>query len=84
MNPIYVKADNTKLEEVMAQIEEKLKEISTLTSFLPYKNMPQLYAVPAPDNDCIRCGGLVVYGVSALSDAQKYALRLFLQKLCGE
>lgn len=84
MNPIYVEADNSGLEDVMKQIEEKLKELSHLTSFLPYKAMPQLYAVPAPDNDCIRCGGLVVYGVSALDDAEKDALRLFLQALCGE
>ena len=83
MNPIYVKADNTKLEDTTEKIKALLKELDEVTRWLPLE-APQLYAVPAPDGDCLSCGGLVVYGVSALDEAKKDALRLFLCNLCCE
>lgn len=75
-----VKLDYPEAVGILDSIEEKTRAIRhdiNKLSLCP----PTLRFVPAPDEDIMRVGGLVVCGISSLSEAQKDALWNFLNKI---
>lgn len=68
--PIYVKTDANEIARSLAKLHGLLKEIESETAFLSTKE-PTLYAVLAPEEDCISVGKIKVLGVSDLSNDQK-------------
>lgn len=80
--PIYALAEMEELSVKMQMIRELLNKLERETAFLRTKE-PMLYAVPAPDDDCISIGGVVVCGISSLEDEKKEKLVEFLSSLAN-
>ena len=72
--PIYVKTDANEIARSLAKLHGLLKEIESETAFLSTKE-PTLYAVLAPEEDCISVGKIKVLGVSDLSEDQKVRIK---------
>ena len=78
ITPIYVECENSQIDKEVKEIGELLREVERRTAFLKQKG-PMLYAVPAPDNDCLRIGNIAVYGISSLREEELGALREMLE-----
>ena len=76
--PIYFEFENKALSEQLNEINELIYEIERKSAFLSIKK-PMLCAIPAPNDDCISIGNIVVYGVSTLNEEQKDALTSLLK-----
>lgn len=77
MYPIYVQQENNDLSKRLDRVKALLKEIETETAFFSTK-APILYAVPAPSEDCIQIGGIIVCGASSLTEEQRQTLNALL------
>lgn len=77
MKPIYVEVKNERLEKTLDRVKELIKEIEEETGWLRTKE-PTLCAVPAPEDDCISVGNIIVYGVSSLSEEAREQIRRLL------
>lgn len=77
MQPIYVEVKNERLENTLEKVKGLIKEIEEETRWLGTKE-PTLCAVPAPKDDCISVGNIIVYGVSSLSEEAREQIRLLL------
>ncbi|MBQ8357120.1 MAG: hypothetical protein IJX39_04860 [Clostridia bacterium] len=73
MFPIYAQIKNENLSERLDKIKALLREIESQTAFLSTMP-PMLVAAPAPDNDYICVGNVIVCGTSTLSSAQRQEL----------
>lgn len=73
MYPLYAKPETNDLATRIDRIKELLREIEVETAFFSTR-APILYAVPAPSEDCIQIGNVIVCGVSSLTDGQKSAI----------
>ena len=82
-NAFLVKLDYPDAVEILNSIEQKTKAIRHDLNKLSLRP-PTLHFVPAPDEDIMRIDGLVVYGISSLSEAKKDALWDFLNKITRE
>lgn len=74
MKPIYVEVKNERLEKTLNRVKDLIKEIEKETGWIITKE-PTLCAVPAPDNDCMSVGSIIVYGVSSLSEEAREQIR---------
>ena len=81
--PIYVKPETNELDDSLNKIKGLVKQIEAEAAFISLKE-PTLYAVLAPDNDCIRVGEIEVYGVSGLSEGQKQRIYDNIREIVGE
>ena len=78
MHPIYAEIKNKELSESLDRVDKLIREIEKETAFLATKR-PMLCAVPAPSDDCVQIGGVVVCGVSALTELQRAELVQLLE-----
>ena len=78
MHPIYAEIENKELSESLDRVDKLIREIERETAFLSTKR-PMLYAAPAPSEDCVQIGGVVVYGVTALTELQRAELVQLLE-----
>lgn len=77
MQPIYVEVKNERLEKTLEKVKDLVEQIERETTWLKTKE-PTLCAVPAPDNDCMSVGEIVIYGISSLNEERKNKLKEFL------
>lgn len=71
--PIYVEPRNEELAEKMEKIKSLLRAVERETAFISHTG-PMLYAVPAPDDDCISIGNITAIGLSRLSEFERSRL----------
>lgn len=80
MQPIYVEVKNERLEKTLETVKDLIEQIERETTWLKTKE-PTLCAVPAPDDDCMSVGEIIICGVSSLSEERKNKLREFILSL---
>ena len=77
--PIYAEIVDPEVEEKLKKIDAAVKLINHEAAFI--RSSPTLCVVPAPVDDRVSVGGLVVYGVSSLNAVDKASLLGFLAEL---